>query len=90
MDLGFILKPFYKSRKFWYTAISIVLVAILKPLGFDDEQIKLVVNLCVALIVGQGLADAWKGFVPLIPKLIEILLPLLAKGEEEKKRAPEA
>ena len=46
-----------KSRKFWYGFTTFMLIMFSENLGIDSTKMNTLVNVCVALIIGQGFAD---------------------------------
>jgi hypothetical protein len=50
----------FKSKKFWAAIIGALVVTIGTQIGIDPEKAKLIAEVIVGYIVGQGLADLGK------------------------------
>ena len=51
------MKTFWHSKKFWYAVAGVVVVVLAEKFGLPEERLQEVVNIILALIFGQGLAD---------------------------------
>ena len=47
-----------KSKKFWYAVSSIVVPMLVQYLGVDEETASNLFYACLALVLGQGIADS--------------------------------
>ena len=45
------------SRKFWYGFTTMLLIMFSEDMGISETKMNTLVIVCVALIIGQGLAD---------------------------------
>jgi hypothetical protein len=45
------------SKKFWYGFTTVMLIMFSQDLGISETKMNTLVIVCVALIIGQGLAD---------------------------------
>ena len=52
-----LILKFIKSRKFWYGFVTLLLVLFSESFGISDTKMNTLVIICVALIIGQGIAD---------------------------------
>ena len=46
-----------QSKKFWYGFTTIMLIMFSEDMGISETKMNTLVIVCVALIIGQGLAD---------------------------------
>jgi len=56
------LKGIFKSKKIWYCVGSLVVPAAANQIGADETTIQNIWGSIIALILGQGVADAGKYF----------------------------
>ena len=45
------------SKKFWYGFVTMLLIMFSEDMGISETKMNTLVIVCVALIIGQGLAD---------------------------------
>jgi hypothetical protein len=50
----------FKSKKFWAAVVGALVVTVSTQLGLDPEKAKIIAEVIVGYIVGQGLADFGK------------------------------
>tara|TARA_R100000773_G_scaffold35794_1_gene30823 strand:+ start:361 stop:618 length:258 start_codon:yes stop_codon:yes gene_type:complete len=55
-----IINKILKSRKFWYTVIAAVVTFLHDNFGLDPQETENLLYAIIALILGQGVADAAK------------------------------
>ena len=56
----FVINKILKSRKFWYAVIGAVVTLLHDTFGLDPIQTENIIYSIIALILGQGVADAAK------------------------------
>ena len=52
-----VINKVIQSRKFWYGFTTIMLIMFSEDMGISETKMNTLVIVCVALIIGQGLAD---------------------------------
>ena len=52
-----VIKRIINSRKFWYGFLIMLLIMFSEDMGISETKMNTLVIVCVALIIGQGLAD---------------------------------
>ena len=52
-----VINKIINSRKFWYGFTTVMLIMFSQDLGISETKMNTLVIVCVALIIGQGLAD---------------------------------
>ena len=52
-----VINRIISSRKFWYGFTSMLLIMFSEDMGISETKMNTLVIVCVALIIGQGLAD---------------------------------
>jgi hypothetical protein len=55
-----VINKILKSRKFWYTVIGTIVTFLHESFGLDPAQTQNIMYAIIALILGQGVADAAK------------------------------
>jgi len=52
-----VINRIINSRKFWYGFVTMLLIMFSEDMGISETKMNTLVIVCVALIIGQGLAD---------------------------------
>ena len=52
-----VINNIIQSKKFWYGFTTIMLIMFSEDMGISETKMNTLVIVCVALIIGQGLAD---------------------------------
>ena len=52
-----VINNIIQSKKFWYGFTTVMLIMFSQDLGISETKMNTLVIVCVALIIGQGLAD---------------------------------
>jgi len=52
-----VINRIISSRKFWYGFVTMLLIMFSEDMGISETKMNTLVIVCVALIIGQGLAD---------------------------------
>lgn len=52
-----VIKRIINSRKFWYGFTTMLLIMFSEDMGISETKMNTLVIVCVALIIGQGIAD---------------------------------
>ena len=52
-----VINNIIQSKKFWYGFTTVMLIMFSEDLGISATKMQTCVIVCVALIIGQGLAD---------------------------------
>ena len=52
-----VINRIISSRKFWYGFTTMLLIMFSEDMGISETKMNTLVIVCVALIIGQGLAD---------------------------------
>ena len=52
-----VINKIINSRKFWYGFTTVMLIMFSEDMGISETKMNTLVIVCVALIIGQGLAD---------------------------------
>ena len=52
-----LILKFCKSRKFWYSFVTLMLILFSDSFGISETKMNTLVIVTVAMIIGQGLAD---------------------------------
>ena len=55
---NWLILTMFKSKKFWYAVSSIVVPIIVTHLGVDEGTATNLFYACLALVLGQGIADS--------------------------------
>ena len=57
---NFLIDQMLKSKKFWYTVIAVIVTFLHETFGLDPVQTESILYSIMALVLGQGIADAAK------------------------------
>mgnify|MGYP003145263447 FL=1 len=52
-----VINRIINSRKFWYSFTTMLLIMFSEDMGISETKMNTLVIVCVALIIGQGIAD---------------------------------
>ena len=52
-----VINNIIQSKKFWYGFTTMLLIMFSEDMGISETKMNTLVIVCVALIIGQGLAD---------------------------------
>tara|TARA_Y100001973_G_C5167978_1_gene317281 strand:+ start:291 stop:473 length:183 start_codon:yes stop_codon:yes gene_type:complete len=52
-----VINRIISSRKFWYGFTTMLLIMFSEDMGISETKMNTLVIVCVALIIGQGIAD---------------------------------
>ena len=52
-----VINRIINSRKFWYSFTTMLLIMFSEDMGISETKMNSLVIVCVALIIGQGIAD---------------------------------
>jgi hypothetical protein len=55
---NWLILTMFKSKKFWYAVSSVVIPLIVTYLGVDEATASNLFYACLALVLGQGIADS--------------------------------